>query len=296
MDARALGPSDVICSYFTLAGSVDGPRDHFEERVAAVAGAGYAAMGLMAHDTRGGVPQLADYHGALASGLSDADLVSILDDHGTCVAEIEYLSGWWFPDERGEQARQQEAVMLHMADVFGARHLNVSAGAASDAPADIEAAGVAYRRLCDRAADHGLQVAMEFKGNRPVKDVRTAALVLDIADRPNAGISLDSYHFFRSTSTFDELRALGAAAIGCIQLNDAAGPGEWASEEQAERRLLPGDGDFDLVGMLTVLDGLGVRTPPSVEILSLELWSKPLDERASCSYQATRRLLDALVR
>jgi sugar phosphate isomerase/epimerase len=280
--AAALGPHDVICSYFTLAGAMGAPTSSFAERVAAVAGAGYSGIGMM----------LRDYEGAIESGLTDADLRAIVDDHGICVAEVEFLGGWWFDDERVEASRASEATLLHMADVFEARHLNVSAGAASPADEDLETAGTQLGALCDRAADHGLLVAIEFMGVAVVKDVATAGRMLDVADRPNAGLDLDVYHYFRSTSTDEDLRAIGNR-VHCIQLGDAAGvEGEWNIEETTQRRLLPGEGDLDVVGMLRTLREMGVTTPPSVEILSVEQWQLPLDEQASRSYQATRAVLD----
>jgi sugar phosphate isomerase/epimerase len=282
LDARALGRDDLICSYFTLAGGMGEPAHGFAERVAVVADAGYAAIGMTTHD----------YQRAIASGLSDADLRAIVDDNGICVAEVEFLSGWWFADERADTARESEAQMLHMADLFDARHLNLMAGAASEDEADLEEAAGILAGVCDRAADHGLRVAIEFMDFAAVKDLGTAATMIARADRPNAGVDLDAYHFFRSASTLDDLRALGAERINCIQLADAAGPGEWTFEETTQRRLLPGEGDFALIDLIRTLADMGVDTPPSVEVLSLELWSRALAEQAAASYQATRTLLE----
>jgi sugar phosphate isomerase/epimerase len=281
--ARTLGRDDVICSYFTLAGAMGEPTTPFPERVAAVAAAGYSAIGMMARD----------YTGALASGLSDADLRAIVDDHGICVAEIEFLSGWWTDDERADAAREAEATLLHMADLFEPHHLNVMAGAESTEPRDLEAAAERFGVVCDHAADHGLVVAMEFMAISTIKDVATAGQLLTMADRPNGGLDLDAYHYFRSTSTEDDLRAIGGSRINCIQLDDAVGPGEWSIDETTQRRLVPGEGDFDLVGLMRTLDDMGASTPPSVEVLSVALWEKPLQEQAKSSYAATRALLDA---
>jgi sugar phosphate isomerase/epimerase len=167
----------------------------------------------------------------------------------------------------------------------------VGAGIESLDPSDIEAAAECFTGLCDRAADHGLLVGMEFMGISAVKDVATAAQIVELAGRPNGGITLDSYHYFRSTSTDADLRALGGNRINCIQLRDGAGPGDWDFHEVTERCLLPGDGDFDLVGMYRTLDDMGVTAPATVEILSLEHWSRPLDEQASASHDATQALL-----
>ena len=81
--------------------------------------------------------------------------------------------------------------------------------------------------------------------------------------------------------------------MNSIQLTDAAGEeGDWTFEETTQRRLLPGDGDLDLAGLVRIIDDMGVTAPSSVEVLNLSQWAKPLDVQASESFAATRALLD----
>jgi sugar phosphate isomerase/epimerase len=58
-------------------------------------------------------------------------------------------------------------------------------------------------------------------------------------------------------------------------------------------RLPPGDGDFDLVGFLTLLWGRGVQAPISVEVLSADLARKPAAEVARTLATATRTVINA---
>jgi sugar phosphate isomerase/epimerase len=261
---------------------MSGPIEPFADRVRAASDAGFAGLGMM----------LGDYTAASAAGHSDADLRTIVDDYGICVPEVEFLSGWWLEGDEGAPARENESRLLHMADLFDARHLNIQAGARSLSQADIEDAAGKLAGVCDRAADHGMLVAMEFMGISTITDVAAAGELVRLADRPNAGIALDAYHYFRSTSTEEDLRSVGGDQVHCIQLSDLLGEGEWSIEETTQRRLPAGEGDLDLVGLMSVLDEMGAVAPPSVEILSVDLWELPLAKRASVAYTSTRALLN----
>jgi sugar phosphate isomerase/epimerase len=83
-EGRSLGRNDLIASYYTLSGAPVGQpaRFSFEERVAAAAAAGFAAIGLTVED----------YGACRDRGLSTADLRRILADCGITVAELEFLT------------------------------------------------------------------------------------------------------------------------------------------------------------------------------------------------------------
>ena len=63
-------------------------------------------------------------------------------------------------------------------------------------------------------------------------------------------------------------------------------------EDTMTRRRLPGDGTFDLVGLVRALDSIGVDVPYSVEILSTEHQALPVDEQARRAYDSTAALLE----
>jgi sugar phosphate isomerase/epimerase len=80
----------------------------------------------------------------------------------------------------------------------------------------------------------------------------------------------------------------------CVQINDAPAVAEAdLSEETQHRRLLPGQGSFDLVGLIKTLDEIGCPAPIGVEIFSDELYKQPPGEVARRSAEATRAVLSA---
>jgi sugar phosphate isomerase/epimerase len=77
-----------------------------------------------------------------------------------------------------------------------------------------------------------------------------------------------------------------------VQLDDAdpapVGP---LFEDTMFRRRLPGEGAFDLTGLVQSLDRVGVTGPYSVEIMSTEEQRRPVREAAARAYEATRAVL-----
>src|SRR2546427_9833337 len=112
-----LGRNDLIASYYTLSGAPVGHPARFslEERVAAAAAAGFAAIGLAVED----------YEACRDGGMSTAAMRRLLADSGIAVAELEFLTNWWHDDDLGRHSRLIEEQLYAAADVFGARHMNV---------------------------------------------------------------------------------------------------------------------------------------------------------------------------
>jgi sugar phosphate isomerase/epimerase len=54
---------------------------------------------------------------------------------------------------------------------------------------------------------------------------------------------------------------------------------------------LPGEGTFDLVGLVRLLDDMGVEAPLSVEIISAEHAARPVTEAARRAHDAARAVV-----
>ena len=111
----------------------------------------------------------------------------------------------------------------------------------------LDEAAAAFAGLCDRAAEHGLLVHLEFLPWSRIPDLATAWEVVRAADRPNGGLMLDAWHYFRSKPDGALLRSIPGASILGVQLCDApAVPEPEPLQATLHERLLPGDGDLDL--------------------------------------------------
>src|SRR5581483_6235884 len=179
-----------------------------------------------------------------------------------------------------------------MADVFGSRVVNVGDIGMPDDLAPLDDVTERFAGLCDRAAEHGLLVALEFLPWSGIPDVATAWQVVDGAGRANGGLLVDSWHHLRGAADDGALRAVPGDRVFVVQVSDApAKPdGDYMQDTMLNRRL-PGDGDLDLVGFLRTLDAMGVDCPVSVELFNPAFQSLPADEAARLAHDATRALV-----
>jgi sugar phosphate isomerase/epimerase len=282
---QTVGPDYLIASSYTLSGAAvfEPPRFPFAERVASAAKAGFAGIGLA----------IEDYAACRERGMSDKEMRRILDDHGIRAAELEFLQDWWHDDERGRRARSHEDLCYAAADAFGSRHINVGCAGARGTLPELVIVAEHFAALCDRAARHGLLVAFEFLPWSDVPDAAAAWRLIALAGRKNGGILIDAWHYFRGAADPAQVRSIPADRFFVIQFDDAdAVQIGGYMEDTTRRRRLPGEGAFDLVGFIQMLDDMGVNAPLSVEILSDQQRSRPLDEAARLAHDSTQAIID----
>ena len=276
MTSQPSTSQDLVASFYTLSGAPNGePARHaFIDRLHAAKAAGWAGIGLAA----------LDYQSMLQSHQPD-ELLAMTADADLPVAEIEFLP---FDLARADgRPSEQELVLYGMADLFGSRQLNATLGGTCSEEDEPQAARC-LGAVADAAADHGLVVALEFMPFAAVKTINQALRIVERADRSNAGVLVDAYHFFRGGSSLDALRAAGPELIAGVQLDDAPAdaPEDLLSETRTSR-LLPGEGGLDLVGMLRAIATTGADVPIGVELLSTKLQALDIDDLARRTYQST---------
>ena len=227
-----------------------------------------------------------DYQVARDEGLSDRDIRLLLADHGLSVAELD--PAWWWlpgaseihipPEHDGERIFGfGERELFAVAEGVGARSLNavdVFGGTWS-----LDEAAAAFAGLCDRAAEHGLLVHLEFLPWSRIPDLATAWQVVRAADRPNGGLMVDAWHYFRSGPDGELLRSIPGASILGVQLCDAPAAAEAKPlHATLHERLLPGEGELELPALLADLRATGTTAPIGVEVFSDVLSALPPEE------------------
>jgi sugar phosphate isomerase/epimerase len=274
------GPRDLtLCSATLL-------HAGFRELVEAAAAGGFQGISLW--------PQ--DWRRALAEGLRPPDMRSLLADHGLVVTDLDPLLTW-LPAEAGgvdpgRAPDAQESDFYAIAEALGARTLNAMQGFGSEI--DRDRAAEAFAGLCERAAEHGLRVSLEFLPWSGIPDLATAVDILERAGRPDAGVTLDTWHFFRGPTTFAQLRSLPGARVGSVQMSDApAEPTSSLLTETMDARLLPGEGAAPLVDLIRTLDAIGSRAPIGVEVISKALRELPPAEAGRRCGASARAILAA---
>jgi len=272
--AHDLGPDDLVWDHFSR------PRtEAIAPRVYAAAQAGYAAIGVFL----GSWAQLR----AEPAQLDAVD--EALETTGLVVANIETLRGWAVPGPN-EALAAQEALAYDMAQHWGCRYVQVI----GDAEGPLDRAAEGFAALCDRAADHGLAVGLEWVPSMTnIGDAPTALQIVTDADRSNGGLCVDSWHFTRSTNRLDDLRAIPGEKVIATQWNDGTvvpqNPNYY--EDTLSNRVVPGEGEFALEEILRILDAAGSRAPLGMEVCSAPLWAAPVEVAAQRAADAMRQLV-----
>lgn len=271
----------------------------FPDRVAAARQAGYDGIGLA-------IPY---YQALLADGWKDRDLAAVLAEWDIRINEVEVLFGFHgAPGPAGIPSRpglayadpETERLAFHLADTFGVPFAQ-TVGTFDARPIGPEVAE-AFGSLCDRAAVHGLSVALEFVHYSSIPDLATGLAVVTEANRDNGGLCVDSWHFFRGEfrgePDLELLRTVPAERVFMVQFNDGPIPPIDSDPmvDAVHHRVLPGDGDLDLRSFVRALDRPGVQAPFSVEIYSDELRRRPTSDAARHAAEATRTVVASAAR
>jgi len=275
---RELGFGDLVWSHFSR------PRfGGFDERVAAAGAAGMDGIGLYVFEYE---------RLRTEEGRSAADIRGVLERHGVCLADVEVSRGWSATegDDVGYSKRIEE-LAYEMADEFGVRYLQ----AIGSYSGELDHAAEAFAGLCDRAAEHGLLVGLEWLPYTNIADAADAQDLVRLTDRPNAGYCVDIWHHARGANDMAMITALEPDRVFSIQMNDGAlvpAIDDYKTDCLASR-VPPGDGEFDCVGFIRTLYDMGVAAPISLEVCSTALWQAPAELAARAAADGMRRVLDA---
>jgi sugar phosphate isomerase/epimerase len=276
---RTLGSDDLVLCAGSLA------QVGLFERCQAAARAGFTGVSLF----------LSDLDQARAAGHSDADIRAMLEGHGLAVAELDPLLSWVEGSgvraggDGAAFAGYSEEDFLRAADTFGARSINAVLFANEPVPHEQLVAG--FAGVCDRAKQHGLLVHLEFMPFSQLRDIDSALSIVEAAGCDNGGLMFDVWHHFRGGGSDSTLRR-AAPRVTATQLDDAPSQAEAnLVVETLHRRLLPGDGDAGVAGLIRLLDEGGCTAPLGVEVFQDSLVGLPAAEVAKRLFEATRAVV-----
>jgi sugar phosphate isomerase/epimerase len=249
---------ELVLSHFSL-----GRHHPIADRVRLASANGFDGIGLY----------VGHYAALEREGAAPGPLRELLADHHIALREIEVVAGLGADGPGGAGAAEREAVAFRMADEFGCRYLQ-TIGPGGD---DLDGATRAFGGLCDRAADHGLVVGLEFLPFTDITDVTHARAIVEGAGRTNGGLCVDVWHHERGARDLSAIAALPGEMIMAIQLNDGSAVAADTDyyTDCLSNRVAPGDGEFDLVGFMAAVRGTGTGAPVSVEVCSASGWADP---------------------
>ena len=282
-------PTELLAAYWTLAGDVwpGAPTEvspfPLEARAAAAAEAGWTGMGIVHEDLV-----------ATEARLGYPGIRRVLADHGIRHVEVEFLSDWDADPATPERAAsdRMRAELIEAAGELGARNLKASPHLFREPPPEVARMRDAFAALCEDARPAGANVIIEIM---PFTDVRTIEDGLAvIGDATNGGLLLDIWHVERGRIALEAVAAVPAGRLLGVELDDAGPPDGDLFDDTRFRRVLPGEGEFDVGGFLRAARAAGLATPYlGVEIISETYRRQPLEAMARTSFEATRRAVDA---
>lgn len=275
---------ELLASYWTLAGDVDptgqqGPDYSpftFRERVEAISRVGFTGMGIWHTDL---------YHVLETTSL--ADMKSILDDNGIRHLELEFLFDWFHPEgsERKTKSDEEKARLLKAAEALGARHLKV--GDFFNQQVSMEQAAEGFSALCGDAADAGTNILFEVMPFAMIDNLGGALEMCRLADAPNGGLMIDTWHIVKMGTPYAELAAAPKRFILGVELNDGyleTPEGMDLPTETTQHRAFPGQGEFDMDGFMNAVAATGYDGPYGVEVIRAENRNLPVDRLAEIAY------------
>ncbi|OXR38719.1 xylose isomerase [Pseudomonas jessenii] len=273
---------ELLAAYWTIAGDIYpmGPTEvspySFEDRMEAAGNAGFKGIGLV----HNGMMDTVDKIGYPA-------MKAILEKNGIKHVELEFLVDWYHTGERRRQSDKVRQELLEAAKALGARSIKIGPGIGEDT-ADIDLMVKEFTLLSQQAAEVGANVVLEIMPFSNVRTIETALAVVEGANQPNGGLLLDIWHLQRGGIDFNDITKIPARFIKSIELNDAH---KYAIEplwmDTIHKRVLPGDGTFDIPAFIKAVQAAGYEGPWGLEVLSDTHRKLPLELMANRAYETT---------
>ena len=266
---------DLVLSHYSIR------HAPFRDRVQAAASAGFSGIGL----------KIAEYERLSAEGISNDQLTDVLAEHDQQIVEYEAVRGWASTGAAREEYLQSLDTIERMVEAFGPPHHVQVIGPYEG---DVDDAAEGFADVCRWLDDRGTWAAIEYLPEMSnIPDAVSAWDIVRTSGADNGGLCVDAWHHFRGTD--DQLANVPGERVFDVQLND--GPLVRRDPDYytdcTSYRVVPGQGDFDLVGFIRTLDSMGVDVPISLEVISLELDHLPPAEAARRIAEGARAVLAA---
>ncbi|MGA9057206.1 MAG: sugar phosphate isomerase/epimerase [Terriglobia bacterium] len=233
-----------------------------EEQIWLASEAGFPRVGLW----------FDDIEAATSRGVSLDEIAGWVKRAKLKVEELCFLGGWQSVEEGQFPLVLQRT--RHLCRVSRALDCDIVVAVPPLNPGSLAGAPACLREVCRAAAEFSVQIALEFPGTAAeVKDLATAWQVVSLAGCENAGLVLDSFHFFLGGSRIDDLAGIPGEKIFLVHLSDAMDVPLEKLRRPHDFRTFPGEGTLEYGPLLRALQDIGYQGA-----FSLEIWNQRLNE------------------
>ncbi|MFF9456475.1 bifunctional sugar phosphate isomerase/epimerase/4-hydroxyphenylpyruvate dioxygenase family protein [Streptomyces flaveolus] len=173
------------------------------------------------------------------------------------------------PEEEFARALRRARHKFALMGRLGADTVLVCSSVSPHALDDDDLAAEQLSRLADLARDHGVRVAYEaLAWGRHISTYDHAWRVVETAEHPALGTCLDSFHILSRGSDPKGIEDIPGEKIFFLQLADAPLLAMDVLQWSRHYRCFPGQGGFDLAGLLRHVLRTGYEGPLSLEVFN----------------------------
>jgi sugar phosphate isomerase/epimerase len=243
------------------------------ERFAAARAAGFTDVGISLRWTKAW----------LAEGHTLDELDSLIADAGVRVTELEAI----------RVMREEPDPLEDLAAVLAERLRPARLQAIGPYDGTLDDAAQRAGRVADRFAPWGVDVVLEPLPFTNMQTPADAAAIILRADRPNLSMCMDVWHLYRMGLPLSHLDGLWPS-ISTVQFNDGTVDCEHPEDLREDcllNRRVPGEGEFDLVGLIRARNAHRPDSTFSIEVINTTL----RQQDAALSAQQIAAGLDAVL-
>lgn len=265
------------------------------------------AIGLQCNFKEG--LSLASRHGFVGYHFSIQEAADLGAEHAADLAEAEgvRLAAWGFPVEfrKDEETFEEDLAKLgnlaRVAALLGAKRTTTWIMPFSDTLTyrqNFESHASRLRTAAEVLAEYDICLGLEYVGPKTLWTsgrypfIHTMTEMLELCDAvgPNAGLLLDSFHWYTAHETAEDLRSLSSERVVDVHVNDV--PDLPADEQLDTVRDLPGaTGVIDIKTFLSTLKELGYDGPVMVEPFSERVRQLSAEEACAETAVSLERVL-----
>lgn len=229
------------------------------------------------------------YFHLLSTGVSTKDILAMADDAGVRIDHLDPFCRWlpkWEPDLQGlplTMFNSEEDDFFRIVDALAIRSVSI-VGVFPEGVNELNELIDNFGAFCLRAAAHDLRCDLEFIPFWGIPDLEMAWEIVRAVNAPNSGILLDFWHYTRSHSKDELLRAIPGRWITGVQVDDGdaeLAPGVDMVDDTVNRRVPPGEGGFRVREIVSILREIGGLNRCGPEIISAAFDTMSAEEIAA---------------
>jgi len=156
-----------------------------------------------------------------------------------------------------------------------------------------------FKPIVEILGAQGIRLGLEFVGPKTSRAGKAHEFVHDLpgalklaeAIGGNTGILLDSYHWYTSGGTAEDLQSLSNEQIVHVHVNDAREGVERDQQKDGQRRLPGASGVIDLAAFMAALSSASYDGPVTAEPFDDELKALPDEEKLKLTAESVLKLV-----